>query len=172
MIKTIGFGGGCHWCTEAVFSSLKGVITVSQGWIASDGENSTFSEAVLLTYNVELISMGVLIAIHLYTHSATSRHSMRGKYRSAVYYLNDADCTEATKTIQELRKDFSNEVITQVIRFIDFRLNIPEQLQYYYTDPNRPFCTTYINPKLKLLLEQFSENVDREKLPEALKPRF
>jgi peptide-methionine (S)-S-oxide reductase len=48
MVSKIGFGGSCHWCTEAIFLSLKGVTAVKQGWIASDGQNSTFSEAVIV----------------------------------------------------------------------------------------------------------------------------
>jgi peptide-methionine (S)-S-oxide reductase len=44
----IGLGGGCHWCTEGVFASLIGVTKVAQGWIAPDGKQSNFSEAVVL----------------------------------------------------------------------------------------------------------------------------
>lgn len=171
MIKRIGLGGGCHWCTEAVFASLKGVLTVDQGWITSEGENTTYSEGIVLEFDTSQISIDVLIAIHLHTHSATAMHSMRGKYRSAVYYFNAKDCTEAKDSIQKLQKDFDAPIITMVIPFVDFRLNKPEQLNYYYTDPTRPFCETYINPKLKLLLQRFSENVDRDKLQEAIKPR-
>ena len=81
----IGFGGGCHWCTEAVFQFLKGVTKVDQGWISSKEPNAYFSEAILLEYNPQLISLETLVSIHLHTHSSTANHSMRVKYRSAVY---------------------------------------------------------------------------------------
>lgn len=172
MIKQIGLGGGCHWCTEAVFASLKGVITVNQGWIASDNENSTYSEGIIIEFDATSISLDVLVAIHLHTHSATAMHSMRGKYRSAVYCFNAEDCIEAIEAIQKLQPEFDAPIITKVMPFVDFRLNIPEQLNYYYTDPTRPFCETYINPKLKFLLQQFSGNVNTDKLPEVVtKPR-
>jgi peptide-methionine (S)-S-oxide reductase len=79
MIKKAGFGGGCHWCTEAVFSSLKGVLRVDQGWIASAGENSALSEGVVVEYDDEKINLQILIQIHIYTHSATSVHSLRSR---------------------------------------------------------------------------------------------
>ena len=87
-VETIGFGGSCHWCTEAIFQSLIGVETVQQGWISSKPPNETLSEAVLVSFNPNQISIEILIEVHLLTHSCTSEHSMRGKYRSAVYYLN------------------------------------------------------------------------------------
>jgi peptide methionine sulfoxide reductase MsrA len=86
-VHRVGFGGGCHWCTEAAFAALRGVIRVEQGFIRADAPDDNFSEAVLLTFRPEKISVGSLIEIHLRTHSSTSNHSMRRKYRSAVYAL-------------------------------------------------------------------------------------
>jgi len=83
----IGFGGGCHWCTEAVFQSLKGVRSVAQGFIASTEKNSSFSEAVIVFYDAAIITLKDLIEIHLHTHNSTSNHRFRKKYRSAVYYF-------------------------------------------------------------------------------------
>jgi peptide-methionine (S)-S-oxide reductase len=70
----IGFGGGCHWCTEAIFQSLKGVENVDQGWISSVGEYSSLSEAVVAHFDSNLINLITLVSIHLHTHSCTSLH--------------------------------------------------------------------------------------------------
>jgi peptide-methionine (S)-S-oxide reductase len=164
MIKKAGFGGGCHWCTEAVFSSLKGIELVQQGWIASDGENTSFSEGVLIEYDTRYITLETLIAVHLHTHSSTAQHSMRGKYRSAVYVFSTDDAADSLTAIQSLQKDFDKPVITQVLPYCDFRLNREDSLNYYYSDPERPFCENYINPKLKLLLQQFTNVADSDKL--------
>jgi len=164
MIKKAGFGGGCHWCTEAIFAALKGVLSVQQGWIASDGDNDSFSEGVIIEFDTEVISYEVLIAIHLHTHSATSQHSMRGKYRSAIYTFSDADIAVAQQAINELQKDFEQLIITKVLKYSDFKLNREDSLNYYFSDPGRPFCETYINPKLRLLLKQFSDVMDSSKL--------
>ena len=164
MIRKAGFGGGCHWCTEAVFSALKDVEHVQQGWIASDGENDAFSEAVIVLFDDSLISLETLIAVHLYTHSSTSQHSMRGKYRSAVYTFSNDDVAEIKKALEKLQCEFDKPIVTIVLPFTDFKLNREDSLNYYFSDPERPFCETYINPKLKLILEKFSAVADTDKL--------
>ncbi len=164
MVKKTGFGGGCHWCTEAVFSSLKGVLSVQQGWIASNGENTSFSEGVIVEYDTAIITLNILIAVHLHTHSSTSQHSMRGKYRSAVYTFNQEDATLAAVAIRTLQNEFDETIITNVLPYADFTLNREDSLNYYYSDPERPFCENYIDPKLKLLLKQFTDVADVNKL--------
>lgn len=164
MIRQAGFGGGCHWCTEAVFSSLKGVQSVQQGWIASDGENSAFSEGVIVTYDDNLIPFPALIAIHLHTHSSDSQHSMRDKYRSAVYIFQEEDVLLAEETIKTLQQDFEQTIITQVLPFAGFERSREELLDYYFSDPQKPFCELYINPKLQLVMEKFSNEANHDKL--------
>ena len=147
----IALGGGCHWCTEAVFQQLEGVYTIQQGYVASNGENSSFSEAILFEYNSDIISLQKLIYVHLLTHQSTSNHSFRKKYRSAVYYFSEDQKTEITNTIIYLQKKFDQKIITQVLPFIEFKPS-RESIQNYYTkNPDSPFCKRYIIPKLKLL---------------------
>lgn len=164
MVKQAGFGGGCHWCTEAVFSSLRGIVVVNQGWIASVGVDASFSEGVIVEYDNTIISFETLIAIHLYTHSSTSQHSMRGKYRSAVYTFNQPDAQVATEAIKALQSDFSEPIITQVLPFHKFKISREELLDYYFNNPQKPFCELYINPKLRLIMERFSTAADIDKL--------
>jgi peptide-methionine (S)-S-oxide reductase len=163
-ISRIGFGGSCHWCTEAIFQSLKGVVLVEQGWIASEGDDSSFSEAVIVHFDQAVISLKTLITIHLYTHSCTSTHSMRAKYRSAVYTFSDDQVPLSRNAITDLQKDFDSVIITRVIPFKDFRLNDQTYLNYYYSNPEKPFCENVVSPKLRLLLRQFSGEVDPGKV--------
>ncbi len=83
--KRIGLGGGCFWCSEAVFQNLRGVAQVAQGFIYSHPPHDSLSEAVLVDFDPAQISLADLIEIHLRTHASTSQHSMRQKYRSAIY---------------------------------------------------------------------------------------
>lgn len=164
MFKKAGFGGGCHWCTEAVFSSLQGVKSVKQGWIASTGNNSSFSEGVIIEFDESVISFEILIAIHLYTHSSTSQHSMRGKYRSAVYIFDDRDAEIVMQTIDTLQSEFNEPFVTKVLPFKEFSLSRDELLDYYFSNPQKPFCERYITPKLKLIMERFSNVANNDKL--------
>ncbi len=160
----IALGGGCHWCTEAVFQSLLGVKKVEQGYVASIGDNSSFSEAVIVYFNPEEIALKTLIEIHLHTHKSTSNHSMRSKYRSAVYTFSEVQRQEVEEIIELFQKLFEMKLITQVFPFQNFKASRLEITNYYYKNPKKPFCESFINPKLKLLLDQFSSAVNQEKL--------
>lgn len=158
-MEKIGFGGGCHWCTESVFQSLKGVQKVAQGWIASVNENNTFSEAVIVHFNPALINLRTLIEIHLNTHSSSSAHTMRTKYRSAVYTFEEIQQESAEKIITGFQVAFNNQLITKVYPFQDFKPS-PEQFQnYYLKNPQKPFCERFITPKLKMLEKDFPDSL-------------
>lgn len=163
-IEKIGFGGGCHWCTEAVFQSLKGVVSVEQGYIASKNGNSSFSEGVCVTYNLETVNLQLLIKVHLSTHKSTKNHSMRDKYRSAIYVFSEAQKTKTTQILNDLNKEHNGKLITLVLSFSEFKASKEEFTNYYYSNPKKPFCETFINPKLKFLLEHYSDDIDLEKI--------
>jgi len=163
-IITIAFGGGCHWCTEAVFQSLIGVYDVAQGWVQSTDENDTFSEAVIVQFDPTMVPLKVLVEIHLRTHKSTVQHSMRKKYRSAIYFYNEPQQEIVNQILLELQPSFENKIITQVLPFVSFKASREEITNYYYSNPSKPFCEQFINPKLKLLLTEFSEFVNSEKL--------
>lgn len=154
----IGFGGGCHWCTEAIFQALNGVDHVEQGWIASTSPFDTFSEGIIVHYN-ENINLETLIEVHLLTHSSASVHSMRNKYRSAVYYFDKDDQTQAQSIISQLALKNNVNYITQTLPFAVFRLNTESQLNYYKNNKQAPFCTTYIDPKLTAIREKFGRQI-------------
>jgi peptide-methionine (S)-S-oxide reductase len=162
----VGLGGGCHWCTEGVFTSLIGITKVNQGWIASNGKHSSLSEAIEVYFDPAVISLSDLIEIHLHTHASTSDHSMRGKYRSAIYTFDDVQFKQAQDILHLLSADLNKSVITQVYPFKHFKQNKIELSDYYYSAPDRPFCQTYIQPKLRLLIARFNRHVDQHKMAE------
>jgi len=164
MVKQIkiGLGGGCHWCTEAVFQSLKGVCKVEQGYIASDGINSSFSEAVIVHFNPDEIALQIVIEIHLHTHKSTSNHSMREKYRSAIYTFSGKQEKIATQLLASFQSEFDHKLITKVLPFSVFKASRESIQNYYFKNPNKPFCETFINPKLRFLLSTYSNHVNEK----------
>lgn len=156
--KTIALGGGCHWCTEAVFQSIKGVEKVEQGYVNSINENAALSEAVIVHFNPQIISLRVLIEVHLRTHKSTSNHSFRRKYRSAIYFYSKVQEDQILIHLEELQQSFKEKLQTKVLPFNAFKASREELQNYYFKDPKKPFCTQFIDPKLEILKEKFSEN--------------
>jgi len=152
----IGFGGGCHWCTEAVFQALHGVSSVAQGFIRSDPPSDSWSEAVLLLFEPDVIPLVSLIEVHLRTHASTSDHKMRGKYRSAVYVESDAQAADCVAALAGLQRQFDAPLVTQVLRNRGFKASDPRFHNYQTRNAGGQFCTRYIDPKLALLRERFA----------------
>jgi peptide-methionine (S)-S-oxide reductase len=156
-VQRIGLGGGCHWCTEAVFASLRGVIRVEQGFIRADAPDDGFSEAVVLTFEPEKISLASLIEIHLRTHSSMSNHAMRRKYRSAVYAMDEPQAEAARRVLTELGPGFDAPLVTRVLPFRSFSASDERFQRYAEKHAGGPFCAAYIDPKLALLRQEFGK---------------
>ncbi len=147
----IGLGGGCHWCTEAIFQSVEGVVKVEQGYIASEAPADAFSEAVIVHYLPKMVNLKRLLEIHLHTHNATSNHSFRKKYRSAVYYFSTEEYLSIKKILEGLQKNFEKALVTEVLPFRKFKASRESIQNYYIKNPEAPFCKRYIEPKLEML---------------------
>lgn len=160
----VGLGGSCHWCTEAIFQSLVGVVKVEQGFIAPKDDNDAFSEAIIVYYNPKEIELKDLIEIHLYTHKSTSEHSMRDKYRSAVYGFDNKTMLASNTLLNLLQEDFDQQLITKTVRFGAFKFSDNRFHDYYYSNPKKPFCETYIAAKLQVLLNKFSKHLILDKI--------
>ena len=160
----IALGGGCHWCTEAVFQSLKGVSKVEQGFVASIEKNSSFSEAVIVHFNSDVIKLKTLIEVHFHTHKSTVAHSMRKKYRYAIYYFSTKQKIDAELILNTFQIEFENKLITSVFPFSEFKASREAIQNYYLKNPKKPFCERFINPKLKLIQAKFSDNIKPEYL--------
>lgn len=163
-LRKVGLGGGCHWCTEAVFQILKGVHKVDQGYISSNEENDYFSEAIIVHYDPLEITLKDLIEIHLHTHESTSNHSFRDKYRSAIYYLDTTKKQEIEGYLKALQNEFKNQLITKVLPFNVFKPSREDIQNYYQKNPSAPFCKRYIHPKMNLLRSNYAEILNPKKV--------
>ena len=112
-----------------------------------------------MSFYPEEIPLSVLVAIHLRTHSSQSDHSFRGKYRSAVYVINKSQGTDIKVILKEEQKEFDNPLVTHVLRLKEFKSSPDVFKDYYKTDPQRPFCKAYIDPKLTRIRREFTSYV-------------
>tara|TARA_R110002124_G_scaffold5301_2_gene33251 strand:+ start:1488 stop:1766 length:279 start_codon:yes stop_codon:yes gene_type:complete len=89
---------------------------------------------------------------------------MRDKYRSAIYFFSEVQQKEVNAILKRLQLDFNDKLITKILPFSKFKPSRDEITNYYYKNPEKPFCRSFIEPKLKLLLSNYSEITDAEKI--------
>ncbi len=158
-MEKIGFGGGCHWCTEGVFQAIRGVQQIDQGFIRSDAPADTWAEAVVVHFDAAQIDFATLLEIHLRTHSATKPFLPGGKYRTAVYTFDDVQEAMLVRAMSSLQDFFEKPLSTAVLPFRAFKPSDARYQNYYATDPEKPFCKRYIDPKLAYIRKNFAKVV-------------
>jgi peptide-methionine (S)-S-oxide reductase len=151
----IGLGGGCHWCTEGIFQMLEGVTQVEQGFIRSDPPSDTWAEAVIVHFDPSVIDLATLVSVHVRTHEAGAPYKADSKYRSAIYVFDDKQQKRAADAVSSLQHGFGTALETRILQLRDFKLSDERFRDYYASDPQRPFCRRYIEPKLDILARDF-----------------
>lgn len=165
--KKIDFGGGCFWCTEALFQQLKGVVKVESGYSGGNIDNPTYrevcsgmsghAEIVEVTYRPAEISLEDLLRIHLSTHNPTTvdrQGADKGsQYRSIIFYRTEEEKQSAMKVIDELQKSYQDMVVTQLEMFEHFYKAEDYHQDYYNRNQGAGYCQAVINPKLKKFRE-------------------
>ena len=152
----IGFGGGCHWCTEGVFQALRGVGAVAQGFLQSEAPADAWAEGVIVDFDPAVITLATLADVHLRTHSASGLYSPGGRYRSAIYVFGEHQRADASQAIARFANESGAPARTAVLPFTGFRPSDARYANYYRTDPDRPFCRRYIDPKLDYIRRHFA----------------
>ena len=145
--QVAAFGGGCHWCTEAVFQHVAGVTRVEQGFACGPAPYDAPSEAARVAWNPRATDLSALIGVHLDTHAAGAAHAMRAKYRSAIYVTDEAQAA-AARSVLDAQAQRRGTLVTQVLPLRRFSLSPERYRDYYRRRPDAPFCRTHIAPKL------------------------
>lgn len=174
MTKEIAiFAGGCFWCTEALFKSLKGVTSVTSGYTGGTKEEATYekvssgetghAESVKIEYDRDIISFSDLLAVFFNTHDPTTLNRQGAdtgtQYRSAIFYTNETQKEISEKLIQELgdTKSYDKPVVTSLEPFTEFFPAEDYHKDYYERNKNAPYCEIVIAPKLEKLQKRFGE---------------
>lgn len=169
--ETIIFAGGCFWCTEAIFKSLKGVISVEPGYSGGEVPNPTYekvyygntghAEAVKIEYDSEIISTLDLLSVFFNTHDPTSLNQQGAdvgvEYRSAIFYTTLEQKSQSEEVIKELNESgsYDRPVVTEVRPFKNFYPAENYHKNYYEMHKDAPYCEIVIAPKLEKLQERF-----------------
>lgn len=166
------FGGGCFWCTEAVFKLLKGVVGVAPGYAGGAKPNPTYEEVcsgttgyveiIKIEFNPGLISYRDLLTVFFGSHDPTTLNRQGNdvgtQYRSVIFYTTAEQQNEAEKFIEELNKSNKDgqEIVTKVEPLTNFYPAESYHQDYYANNKNAPYCQVIINPKLEKVQKQFA----------------
>jgi peptide methionine sulfoxide reductase msrA/msrB len=167
------FGGGCFWCTEALFQQLKGVKKVKSGYSGGDIVNPTYrevcsgltghAEVIEVTYDPKEISYDDLLKIHLTTHNPTTLNRQGAdvgtQYRSIIFYRNEEEKAAATKAIAEVQPAFNQPIVTELKPFQAFFTAEAYHQDYYNENSNGRYCQAVIDPKLKKFKELYRDKL-------------
>jgi len=169
MNKEIIFGTGCFWCSEAVFSQVKGVIQVTPGYSGGHKNNPTYgevcsgltghAEVVKIQYDDNIISLRELLEIFLAIHDPTSLNRQGNdigeQYRSAIYVYNKEDYDAAKKFLEEKAKYFIKPIVTEVDYMKNFYEAEDYHKMYFFRNRRNPYCKFVIEPKLDKVRKNF-----------------
>lgn len=166
--------GGCFWCTEAVFNSLKGVAAVESGYTGGARANPTYeqvcsgatghAEAIRISFDPQLISYADLLDVSFATHDPTQLNRQGNdigtQYRSAIFPLDDAQHQAAEAAITRAQADHTQPIVTTIETFTEWYP--AEDYHQNYWDrvgENNGFCMAVIPPKLQKLRKKFADRV-------------
>jgi peptide-methionine (S)-S-oxide reductase len=166
-VEVATLAGGCFWCTEAVFSQLKGVEKIEPGYSGGTLENPTYeqvssgrtghAETVQITYDPDVISYKEILEIFFSTHDPTTL-SRQGPdvgthYRSVIFYHNDEQKAIAEQVIKELTEEklFDAPIVTKIEPFHKFYEAEDYHKDYFKRHPEQQYCRVVIAPKMAKL---------------------
>jgi len=167
------FAGGCFWCTEPVFSQLKGVIKVESGYIGGHTENPTYkticngdtghAEGIRITFDAELISFETLLEVFLVSHDPTTLNRQGNdigtQYRSAVFCQNDAQMELTVNMINTFNQAgiYDAPIVTEVNGASTF-YPAEDYHQYYFAkNPGNPYCMAIAAPKAAKIRAKYAQ---------------
>jgi len=169
------FGGGCFWCTEAVFLDVKGVTKVVSGYSGGTVKNPSYkevcpgltghAEATRITFDPKLVSYADLLEIFWNTHDPTTLNRQGAdegtQYRSVIFYHNDEQrkTAEEYKAQLEASHTYKNKIVTEISPLTNFYPAEDYHQNYFALNGNQPYCQYVIRPKVDKFKKQFKNKL-------------
>jgi peptide-methionine (S)-S-oxide reductase len=169
------FGGGCFWCTQAVFDPVRGVTRVTCGYSGGASANPTYeqvcsgttghAEVVQVEFNSDEVSYRDLLEIFFATHDPTTLNRQGNdvgtQYRSVVFWHDDSQLAIARELIETLdhARVFAAPIVTQVERAGVFYPAEDYHQDYFATHPDQAYCAAVIRPKLEKFVHRFRDRL-------------
>ncbi|MCJ8318362.1 MAG: peptide-methionine (S)-S-oxide reductase MsrA [Colwellia sp.] len=170
-INQITLAGGCFWCIESAFNSVRGIITAVSGYMGGHTDSPKYrdiitgqtghAEVVQLTFDENLISVRELFEIFFTLHNPTQLNRQGNdigtQYRSAVFFHNDSQKQSAVEIIKEIDQDkmWPSPVVTEVTAQSTFYSGEQFHQDFFNKNPENPYCQALISPKMAKFKQTF-----------------
>ena len=162
-IELATLGGGCFWCTEALFQMLPGVKSVTSGYAGGHTENPTYkqvcngdtghAEVIQIEFDPQKVSYEKILETFWEAHDPTTLNRQGAdvgtQYRSIILYNSPAQKTAAEKSKSAAQKNFSQPIVTEIVPLTKFYKGEDYHQNYYRTNPNQGYCRAVIRPKVE-----------------------
>ena len=170
-MEQITLGGGCFWCTEAVFQQLRGVNKVTPGYSGGHVINPTYeqvktgetkhAEVIQIEFDPSLISFEQILSVFFATHDPTTENRQGAaegsQYRSVIFFNTNEQKQQAIKYIENLEQSgIYKKIITSVEPFSAFYKAEDYHKNFYLNNPNYGYCKVVIDPKIEKLKKDYS----------------
>lgn len=177
---TITIGGGCFWCTEAIFQRLNGVISIESGYSGGKIKNPTYkevcsgltehAEVTQIVFDATKISLPEILEVFFKTHDPTTLNRQGNdagtQYRSIIFYRNEEQKKTAEEIINELNKSgaYNSPIVTEISPFTIFYKAEDYHQDYFNLNKNtNPYCTHVIIPKIEKFEKYFSNKLKKQR---------
>ena len=171
-MQSIYLAGGCFWCVEAVYLSVKGVVSVKSGYMGGANANPTYeeickgdtghAEVIKCKYNEEKISLEKILNIFFLIHDPTQLNRQGNdvgtQYRSAIFLSSVSQLKIAELCLAKAKLFYKKKIYTEISSNVPFFPAEDYHQDYYKNNRNSVYCNALIPPKLKKLKEIFSED--------------
>lgn len=177
-IEIATLGGGCFWCTEAVFQELEGVEHVESGYTGGDNPNPTYqeicrgntghAEAVQVHFDPSVISYGEILEVFFLTHDPTTLDQQGAdigtQYRSAIFYHSREQREAAEELIAKLEANdvFDAPIVTEVTELDEFYVAESYHQDYYRQNASQGYCRVVIDPKMAKFRAAFLDRLKKD----------
>ncbi len=175
---TATLGAGCFWCTEAVFSRVRGVVSVTSGYSGGHLADPTYrqvcdgttghAEVIQIVFHPEVISFAELLEIFFATHDPTTRNRQGNdvgtQYRSVIFYHHAAQQQQAIEVTDRINKsgNFASPIVTEIKPFTVFYPAEDYHQDYFSANQSQPYCVFVISPKIDKLTKYFKPKLKVE----------
>ena len=173
------FGGGCFWCTEAVFKMMRGVVSVAPGYAGGTTDSPTYgdvsngttghAEVIRIEYDPVQVAYRDLLTVFFGSHDPTTVNRQGAdvgtQYRSVIFYTIPEQQKEAEMLIQEMNDSnkAGAKVVTEAEPLTKFYEAEGYHKDYFAKNPENAYCQIVINPKLEKVQKEFADLLNKEK---------